>query len=69
MRFHLSYGVLTVALRSKEKVFKFYAGGVIGESDVKLCGYLTTHDLAIVASYTESNGSKHWVIQNSWGED
>ena len=69
MRFHLSYGVLTVSLRSTAKVFKFYAGGVIGESDVKACGYSTTHDLAIVASYTESNGSKYWVIQNSWGED
>ena len=48
MRFHLNYGVLTVDLRSVEKVFKFYAGGVIGDSDPTLCGYKHTHDVTLV---------------------
>ena len=69
MRFHLNYGVLTVDLRSVEKVFKFYAGGVIGDSDPKICGYKHTHDVTLVASYTEPNGSRYWVLQNSWGEE
>lgn len=55
---------VSVAIEADHEAFMFYRGGII--DDVS-CGTKLDHGVLVVG-YGEDNGSKYWLIKNSWGE-
>ncbi|KAH6808890.1 hypothetical protein C2S51_026673 [Perilla frutescens var. frutescens] len=54
---------VAVAVDSNSNNFQLYAGGVLVEG----CGTNPDHQVTIVGYGTTSDGTKFWIIKNSWG--
>ncbi|EEF39872.1 cysteine protease, putative [Ricinus communis] len=50
---------------TSELNFKYYGGGIFPPQD---CGSTLTHAITIVGYGTSAEGTKYWLIKNSWGE-
>jgi C1A family cysteine protease len=54
---------VSVAINGGDYVFKFYRGGVLdGDCDTEL-----NHAITAVGYGTASDGTKYWLMKNSWG--
>ncbi|XVF87353.1 hypothetical protein PTKIN_Ptkin18bG0113200 [Pterospermum kingtungense] len=60
---------VSIAIDGSEMNFKFYSGGVFNGD----CGNHLTHAVTIIGYGTSEDGTKYWLIKNSWdkswGED
>ena len=45
--------------------FQFYSGGVMTGS----CGTDLDHGIAAIGYGKDSDGTKYWLMKNSWGEN
>lgn len=55
---------VSVGINGGDYVFRFYDSGVLGESG---CGTELNHAITAVGYGTASDGSKYWLMKNSWG--
>ncbi|XP_022777317.1 ervatamin-B-like [Durio zibethinus] len=55
---------VSVCLNSKGPEFQFYSGGVFTGP----CGTSLNHAVAIVGYGKSEDGTKYWLIKNSWGK-
>jgi C1A family cysteine protease len=54
---------VSVAINGRDYMFMFYDGGMLdGDCDTDL-----NHSITTVGYDTVSNGSKYWLMKNSWG--
>ncbi|CAL4919121.1 unnamed protein product [Urochloa decumbens] len=54
---------VSVAINGADPAFKFYAGGVLAGR----CGTDLDHAITAVGYGTASDGTRYWVMKNSWG--
>jgi len=59
----INNGIVTVNVRSRERVFKNYKSGIIDSSS---CGTDTNHIIAAVGWGT-SGSTDYYIVRNSWG--
>jgi cathepsin L len=55
---------VSVGINGGDYVFRFYDSGVLGGSG---CGTDLNHAITAVGYGTASDGSKYWLMKNSWG--
>jgi len=55
---------VSVGINGGDYVFRFYDSGVLGGSE---CGTELNHAITAVGYGTASDGSKYWLMKNSWG--
>jgi cathepsin L len=55
---------VSVGINGGDYVFRFYDSGVLGGSE---CGTELNHAVTAVGYGTASDGSKYWLMKNSWG--
>ncbi|KAL4620552.1 hypothetical protein ACB092_06G163100 [Castanea dentata] len=56
-------GTLSVSIEASGSAFQFYSSGVFtGE-----CGTMLDHGVTAVGYGTTSDGTKYWLVKNSWG--
>jgi len=55
---------VSVAINGADPAFRFYAGGVLGGGD---CGTELNHAVTAVGYGTAGDGTRYWVMKNSWG--
>ena len=55
---------VSVAIEADTRVFQLYSGGIITGTS---CGTNLDHGVLVVG-YGEDNGTKYWLVKNSWGE-
>lgn len=60
----LATGPLVVCIEADERVFQLYQSGIIGADS---CGTSLDHAVQLVG-YGEEEGTKYWLVRNSWGE-
>ncbi|XP_062213253.1 senescence-specific cysteine protease SAG39-like [Phragmites australis] len=56
---------VSVAINGADHVFKFYDGGVLGGDG---CDTELNHAITAVGYGTASDGTRYWVMKNSWGK-
>lgn len=56
---------VSVAVDSNAPAFRFYAGGIITGD----CGVALTHAVTVVGYGTACDGTKYWMVKNSYGSD
>ncbi|KAK4797725.1 hypothetical protein SAY86_030051 [Trapa natans] len=56
---------VSVAIDAEGYNFQFYGGGVFTGS----CGTILNHGVTAVGYGTELDGTKYWMVKNSWGTD
>ena len=54
---------VSVAVDAGDRTFQFYSGGVMTGS----CGTELDHGIAAIGYGVESDGTKYWLLKNSWG--
>jgi KDEL-tailed cysteine endopeptidase len=54
---------VSVAVDAGDRTFMFYSGGVMTGT----CGTELDHGIAAIGYGVESNGTKYWLLKNSWG--
>ena len=54
---------VSVAVDAGDRTFMFYSGGVMTGS----CGTELDHGIAAIGYGVESDGTKYWLLKNSWG--
>ncbi|TVU07268.1 hypothetical protein EJB05_47316, partial [Eragrostis curvula] len=54
---------ISVAVDDGDMTFQFYSGGVMTGS----CGTDLDHGIAAIGYGTDSDGTKYWLMKNSWG--
>ncbi|KAJ6832038.1 senescence-specific cysteine protease SAG39-like [Iris pallida] len=54
---------VSVAIDASSYALQLYAGGVF----TGYCGTELNHAVAVVGYGTESDGTKYWIVKNSWG--
>ncbi|TVU07282.1 hypothetical protein EJB05_47331, partial [Eragrostis curvula] len=54
---------VSVAVDGGDMTFQFYSGGVMTGS----CGTDLDHGIAAIGYGTDSDGTKYWLMKNSWG--
>ncbi|TVU07294.1 hypothetical protein EJB05_47343, partial [Eragrostis curvula] len=54
---------ISVAVDGGDMTFQFYSGGVMTGS----CGTDLDHGIAAIGYGTDSDGTKYWLMKNSWG--
>ncbi|TVU07259.1 hypothetical protein EJB05_47307, partial [Eragrostis curvula] len=54
---------VSVAVDAGDQTFQFYSGGVMTGS----CGTELDHGIAAIGYGIESDGTKYWILKNSWG--
>ncbi|KAJ1253510.1 hypothetical protein BS78_06G030900 [Paspalum vaginatum] len=54
---------VSVAVDAGGRTFMFYSGGVMTGS----CGNELDHGIAAIGYGVESDGTKYWILKNSWG--
>ncbi|KAM0901893.1 hypothetical protein ACQ4PT_019656 [Festuca glaucescens] len=58
---------VTIALDGKNRAFRFFTGtGIFGAADEQ-CTTELNHAVTAVGYGTDENGSKYWLMKNSWG--
>jgi len=55
---------VSVAINGADPAFRFYAGGVLGGGD---CDTELNHAVTAVGYGTAGDGTRYWVMKNSWG--
>lgn len=55
---------VSVAIDGASRDFKFYSGGVFTGQ----CGTDLDHAVTAIGYGTETDGTKYWLVKNSWGE-
>jgi cathepsin L len=55
---------VSVGINGGDYVFRFYDSGLLGASG---CGTELNHAITAVGYGTASDGSKYWLMKNSWG--
>ena len=65
-RFLFKNGPLSAAVNAK--YFRFYRGGIMKYSKT-LCGNSLNHAVLIVGYGVSSNGTKFWIVKNSYGKN
>ncbi|KAL1299243.1 hypothetical protein HN51_043657 [Arachis hypogaea] len=54
-----------VDIEAGQKAFQFYSGGVFAGK----CGTKTDHAVAVVGYGSTEDGTKYWIVKNSWGKN
>ncbi|KAL6841023.1 hypothetical protein ACP4OV_028992 [Aristida adscensionis] len=54
---------VSVAVDAGDRTFQLYSGGVMTGS----CGTELDHGIAAIGYGVESDGTKYWILKNSWG--
>ncbi|KAG0525079.1 hypothetical protein BDA96_06G024600 [Sorghum bicolor] len=54
---------VSVAVDASDRTFMLYSGGVMTGS----CGTELDHGIAAIGYGMESDGTKYWILKNSWG--
>ena len=54
---------VSVAVDASDRTFMLYSGGVMTGS----CGTELDHGIAAIGYGVESDGTKYWILKNSWG--
>ena len=54
---------VSVAIDAGESDFQFYSGGIF----TRECGTDLDHGVTAVGYETGENGTKYWLVKNSWG--
>lgn len=54
---------VSVAINGEDYAFRFYGSGVLGGA----CGTDLNHAITAVGYGTAADGSKYWLMKNSWG--
>lgn len=54
---------VSVAVDASDRTFMLYSGGVMTGS----CGTQLDHGIAAIGYGVESDGTKYWILKNSWG--
>ncbi len=54
---------ISAAINANSSIFQLYKGGIISDPN---CGTSLNHAINLVG-YGEENGTKYWIVRNSWG--
>uniref|UniRef100_A0ACD5WY55 Uncharacterized protein n=1 Tax=Avena sativa TaxID=4498 RepID=A0ACD5WY55_AVESA len=60
---------VSIALDGSNTAFRFFAGAGIFGADGQQCTTDLNHAVTAVGYGTDENGTKYWLIKNSWGSD
>lgn len=64
----LAFSPVSVGIQSNNPVFRLYGGGLLSPEHVET-GKPVNHAVSLVGFGEQDDGTKYWVIRNSWGED
>ncbi|KAK7262620.1 hypothetical protein RJT34_30195 [Clitoria ternatea] len=56
---------VSVTIDADEDVFQFYSSGVFTSG----CGNDTNHSVTVVGYGKDGDGTKYWLVKNSWGSE
>jgi len=65
----LSNHPVLVNIQASMPYFRFYKSGIIRANQFKNCGENIDHSVLLVGYGEEKDGTKYWILKNSWGSD